>query len=123
MEGAYRSSRHKLTNSLLTGPEKCFIDAARMLSWIGQLGFTPLSVIQMTTDGELSHAVIEAIATEEGVEPAELSIPLSRAIDPEALDSLFQKTTGTVSFSYHGYEVTVTSSGEVNVEASEVSES
>jgi hypothetical protein len=63
----------------------------------------------------LSALVTETVAAREGRSPAELSEPLYAAIDPDALDSLFQNSSGQVVFTYHGYEVTVTSGGDVSV--------
>lgn len=69
-----------------------------------------------------SRAVVDAIAEREGVEPTELSPRLYDVIDPEALDSLFapaetdtSRPTGTVRFSYNGYDVHVSSAGAVHV--------
>lgn len=63
----------------------------------------------------LSNAVIEAVAEAEGVDPSELSEPMFSVIDPDALDTLFQTANGTLTFSYHGYVVTVEARGEVTV--------
>ena len=68
-----------------------------------------------------TERVIEAIATKEGVSPVELSPPLYEAIDPDALEACLQTSpsnTGEVSvtFTYNGYHVTATSTGDVTVE-------
>jgi len=69
----------------------------------------------------LSEAVVEAVATEEGVSSAELSTPLFDAVDPEALNNIFRNTktntrlAGSVTFQYHGYEVCVTDTGDVSL--------
>lgn len=74
-----------------------------------------------------SRAVLEAVADAEGVPPEELRPPtcdpLHTAIDPEALDALFAeqvsgtpRMSGTVSFHYCGYRVTVTGDGTVTLE-------
>ncbi|WP_049925688.1 HalOD1 output domain-containing protein [Halopiger goleimassiliensis] len=74
-----------------------------------------------------SRAVIEAVADAEGVSPAELCPPaydpLHEAIDPDALDALFEdradgapRSTGSVSFPYCGYLVTVEEDGSVTLE-------
>ena len=65
----------------------------------------------------LSSAVVEAVASAEGVEPFDLSEPLYDAINPDALDALFAGNDGRVTFEYHGYRVTAHASGEVDVEA------
>jgi len=69
-----------------------------------------------------SRAVVEAIAEHAGVDPADLELPLYEAVDPDALDALFSPPEGTrepvsgrVSFVYDGYDVEVTSDGEVTV--------
>lgn len=79
------------------------------------------------TEGSLSRAVVEAVADREGVdvtafEPPEYD-PLYAAVDPEALDAVFapthggdSRTTGTVSFEYEGYSVTVYSDGRIDLE-------
>lgn len=72
----------------------------------------------------LSEAVIDAIATESGVDVLELADefgPLYDVIDLSALDSLFQSTgaadrsVGTVTFDYAGYRITVDQAGEVTL--------
>ncbi|WP_255169911.1 HalOD1 output domain-containing protein [Natrononativus amylolyticus] len=74
-----------------------------------------------------SHRVIEAVADAEGVWPEDLTPPeyepLHAAIDPHALDTLFEPTRtgaarrgGTVTFRYCGYDVTVDDTGAVSLE-------
>lgn len=68
---------------------------------------------------DLGCAVVEAVAAAEGVEPDELEPTLHEAIDPEALDALFQgrpATTWLVRFEYHGYIVSITDRGEITLE-------
>lgn len=69
-----------------------------------------------------SERIVETVAAREGVDPMDLDEPLFAAIDPDALDALLQRgeTRSTMSpiqltFVYHGYEVTVTSDGAVEV--------
>lgn len=64
-----------------------------------------------------SEAVLYELAALEGVQPEELNPPLFDVVDPDALDGLFTGTTGTVSFEYHGYSVTVDSSANVTLES------
>ena len=69
--------------------------------------------------GQVSTAVIDAVATELNVEPDELPEPLYSVVDPEALDMLFARQNtadGLIRFSYCGYQVTVESSGEVMID-------
>lgn len=70
----------------------------------------------------LSMAVITALAEHEEVEPVELDPQLYEVIDPDALDGLFTRhrdttrsTTGRLTFSYNGYDVDVTSDGDVRI--------
>lgn len=68
-----------------------------------------------------SAAVVRAVADAEDVEETELP-PLFHAIDPDALDALFEKgplaarSTGTVRFSYADHDILVTADGAVTVE-------
>jgi len=61
----------------------------------------------MEPEQTVSEAVLTAVAEREGVEETELDTPLYDAIDPDALDALFQNRRGHVSFQYAGYLVTV----------------
>lgn len=70
----------------------------------------------------LSTAIITAMAEHEGIDPVELDHPLYEVVDPDALDALFPvqrdgtgAPIGRLSFSYNGYEVHVTSDGDVRV--------
>ena len=65
-----------------------------------------------------SIAIVAAVARREGESPADLRPPLWNAIDPEALDLLFEKgdSTVSVSFEYRGYRVDVDGNGSVRVE-------
>ncbi|MCW8173364.1 HalOD1 output domain-containing protein [Natrialba swarupiae] len=69
-----------------------------------------------------SLRVVEQVADAEDVTPGSLEPPLNDVVDPTALDRLFEPTTaagstrrGRVTFSYCGYDVTVTSDGSVGV--------
>lgn len=66
-----------------------------------------------------SETVVERIAHHEGVDPVDLT-PLYDAIDPDALDAIIdgaeqRNTPLDIEFTYHGYDVTVTSDGAVHV--------
>ncbi|MFA9501572.1 HalOD1 output domain-containing protein [Natrinema sp. H-ect1] len=74
-----------------------------------------------------SQAVIEAVAEAEGVQPEGLAPPayepLHAVVDPTALDGLFAarsdgrgRPSGTVSFRFCGYDVTVDRDGRVTLE-------
>ena len=71
----------------------------------------------------LSQAVVDAVARAEGVDPLELDAPLYEAVDPDALDALFQTEAaavdGRIAFQYYGYEVTVTGDGLVALDAAD----
>lgn len=82
--------------------------------------------MMMTTESQqdplpLSQAIIAAVAEEEGVDPTELP-PLYRVIDTDALDSLFRtdresgRSEGRVVFPYRGYEITVYSTGRIELD-------
>lgn len=81
---------------------------------------------QADTDQSLSEAVISAVASASDIDPLKLADehgPLYDAIDPTALDSLFQSadpaepSVGTVSFNYAGYRITVDQTGQVELTA------
>lgn len=62
-------------------------------------------------------AIIRAIETLEDVETTELP-PLYESIDSDALDQVCRSLDdGQISFSYHGYRITVNGSREFHVEA------
>lgn len=73
-----------------------------------------------------SYRVVEAVAREEGVSPTDLSPPLYRVIDPEALDALFHADEARnaghleVEFTYGEYVVRVRNDPTVNVAVEEV---
>lgn len=86
--------------------------------------------VDRSTEGRprsISLQIIEAIAEKEGVEPTEIEPPKYEALydvlNPEALDSLFAprhdgtaRNAGTVEFEYCGYDIVVTSDGEVEID-------
>ncbi|MDS0476310.1 HalOD1 output domain-containing protein [Natrinema sp. 1APR25-10V2] len=66
----------------------------------------------------ISLRVVEAIAAATGTDPHELD-PLYHAVDPEALDQLFQSHSSAdvrVEFGYHGSLVEVRSDGTVAID-------
>jgi hypothetical protein len=64
-----------------------------------------------------SQRIVEAVAEEEGCDPAELIPRLHDVVDPDALDRVFADYEfGYVAFSYGGHEVTLYANGEVVVE-------
>ena len=72
------------------------------------------------TDGDrVSMQIIDAVATKREVPPTELDAPLYAAIDPEALDRLFDSTAADaldVAFEYAGHSVLVEGGGRVTVD-------
>lgn len=81
---------------------------------------------EVAADESLSEGVVEAVASEAGVDAVSLSDPetegtldpLFSVVDPDALDSVFcsraddaDAPRGEVTFRYNGYEVTVASEG------------
>lgn len=68
-----------------------------------------------------SQAVIELVAEAEDVDPVDLDVPLYDAVDPEALDALFESTAGSsrlngqTTFEYLGHTVVVASDGTVEL--------
>ncbi|WP_339104716.1 HalOD1 output domain-containing protein [Haloterrigena salinisoli] len=71
-------------------------------------------------DGDISIAVVTAIASERGVEPTELP-PLYESLDPDALDALFAPTRtggprrGRLEFTYAGHEVVVECGSDLEI--------
>ncbi|MDS0476443.1 HalOD1 output domain-containing protein [Natrinema sp. 1APR25-10V2] len=70
----------------------------------------------------VSIRVVEAVAKQEEIDPLEVSPPLHDSIDPAALDALFEptqtgeRTSGTVTFRFHGYRVRVEGDGSIYLE-------
>ncbi|WP_265111193.1 HalOD1 output domain-containing protein [Halosolutus halophilus] len=67
-----------------------------------------------------SEAVIDAVATASGIDAIELAGefgPLYDAIDPTALDALFDRedAIGSVRFHYAGYQVAVDHEGRIEL--------
>lgn len=63
----------------------------------------------------LSTVVVETVAAREGVSPLSLSPPLATFVDPDALDLLFDRGSGTVTFDAWGYRIVVSHDGTVEV--------
>lgn len=73
-------------------------------------------------DRSPSLAVIEKVAAREGVDPMDLDESLFEAIDPDALDELVRSSPDgnpasdfSITFPFHGYEITVSSDGAVQL--------
>ncbi|MFP8952385.1 HalOD1 output domain-containing protein [Natrialbaceae archaeon A-arb3/5] len=85
-------------------------------------------VYQVGPEKPLSEAVTVAVAKRSGLDDpiavAEQFGPLYDAIDPSALDALFDSTNntarseGSISFTYAGYHTTVDTTGRVELATS-----
>lgn len=101
------------------------------------LGDSPFTY-EVSADESMSEGVIRAVSMFSGSDPVpgpsasrgsgHVLEPLHVAIDPDALDSLFERTgsrpvqpQSMVTFAYHDYEVTVTGEGCIAVESLESS--
>jgi hypothetical protein len=72
---------------------------------------------------KLSDKVVERVAEAEGVDASELETPLFEAVDPDALDRIFEpikkkseRNQGQIQFPYHGYRVVVTAEENVTLQ-------
>jgi hypothetical protein len=72
-------------------------------------------VRQSPNDPAPSVRVVEVVAEAEGVDPLSLSPPLAAYVDPDALDTLLDGATGSISFEAWDYRVTVTDGGSVTL--------
>ena len=85
-------------------------------------GCTPVVDERHDPDGQrtLVEAVIEAIAAAEGTDPSELP-PLYEAVDPDALERLFDRRGGSgeasavFSFEFETWNVFVAADGRIRV--------
>jgi len=68
-----------------------------------------------TAGRSLSDAILAAVAEAEGVDETDLTPPLYEAINPEALDTLFRDSGGTIEFQYHGYTVMIDHEGTISL--------
>ena len=84
---------------------------------------TTPNVTRRNNDVSPSEAVVEQVAASEGVDHTEL-VPLYRVIDTDALDKLvgtpsYADDGPQITFTYHGYFVTVTGDGGVHLTRAE----
>lgn len=85
-------------------------------------------IYEVSAGESLSEGVVEAVAAgagvrafpEVGLDPEASLEPLYTVVDPDALDALFdrpgqrdERPFATVTFQYHGYEVTARSDGRI----------
>lgn len=72
---------------------------------------------QFKYNNSITEAVIEAVSFVTGKDSEALS-PLHEAVDPDALEALFENrdTTGAVVFEYEDLEITVSNTGEIIIE-------
>lgn len=74
------------------------------------------------SNGPLSRTVVDAIAAVREAEPGDVE-PLGTVVDPDAMDRLFEPSrassrrdgAGHIGFEFDGYDVRVTSSGDVSI--------
>lgn len=85
----------------------------------------PVGVEQSEGEGTTSASVVAAVARELGTDPATLE-PLYNAIEPDALDDLFDdeglgtsRSPARVEFTYCGCDVVITGDGRVEASAVE----
>jgi uncharacterized ParB-like nuclease family protein len=64
----------------------------------------------------LSRKIVTTVAEMEETDPTDLTRPLARAIDTDAVEMIFRDTTGELTFEYLDYEVTVDSADRVEVQ-------
>jgi len=81
--------------------------------------FSYISAQAVSVQTGYTAAIVEALATAEGVAPAELDVTLSEEIDCDAVERLAAEsdTEWTLWFDVRRYRVTVESGGSVTVEA------
>jgi len=70
----------------------------------------------MTNEGELTQAVVSAVARAESIDTTAVEPPLFEAVDTEAMGRLFRDTRGHLTFEYKDYMVTVDSDGEITLD-------
>ena len=71
----------------------------------------------LDTAPTVSGRVIQAVADRDGVSPLDITPPLFDAIDPDALDRLYDdgRTGVAVDFEFAGYLITVNEHGRVDL--------
>lgn len=79
----------------------------------------------MAQPASLGTEIVKQVAEQKGVDPLELNPCLYDAIDPGALVGLVSGTDGPlrVTFSYHGYTITVDEGGTITVDERTTAES
>lgn len=70
-------------------------------------------------DQRISFRVIEAVAEVKGEDSMEMRPPLFEAINPEALDAVFQSGSISISFEWDGYTIEIDGSGSIAVQETE----
>lgn len=96
-----------------------------MPSDVGSGPDSPISPVEVTRDsGEhLATTVVYALSEALGCDPDALPVELNEAVDPDALERVFEarggreRGPGRLVFEIGGCEVTVTSAGRVTVAA------
>jgi len=82
-------------------------------------GGVPVYETHHDGDASLSQTIIEAVASVEGVDPTDQDLELYKAVDLEALDTLFERRSSDghwqFEFAIDDFLVVVTGSGHVSV--------
>lgn len=76
----------------------------------------PMSKGSIEAQNSASIAVVEAVASAEDIDPADLEPRLHDSIDSVALDQLMSRNGVSVQFEYSGYLVTVDSTLQVTLQ-------
>jgi hypothetical protein len=80
-----------------------------------------MGIASRDRDEPIAVRVLEAVADREGVDATQIDDPLSAAVDPEALNTLFERArsaghpTLRVEFDYLGHRVTVSGGDDPTV--------
>lgn len=70
----------------------------------------------MIPELNLAWEVIQAVADHENRDPGEVSELLYETIDTEALDAIFNSSSGHITFPYLEYTITVNATGDITIE-------
>ncbi len=63
--------------------------------------------------------IVDAVAEAENAHAVELEPPLAEVVDPDALETLIEETTGSeleVHFTYRGHDVVVDENGQIQID-------
>lgn len=114
------------TDSLLGLLSELGMAADHVPDEVGRLGdaespVSPVASARFEDRADLVPTIVDLVAEQEGCDPWTLEPRLDSVINAEALESLFVNTVtgerygGWVTFTFHGYTVTVASTGVVSL--------